>query len=162
MEDRADSASPFSAGSNLLTLPFFAKKVSLMALPSYHVGKSIVITTIFILLHIHYLLCSAALTIKCGGSYQLKNAGFKVRSLPPFSAALPPVGARNASLLPDGGIFVLSAHSVVKEHGFDPKGAIQAQNGFSFLFFLALYRSDSLCYNSDNSSSTLRLSLLTL
>ena len=54
----------------------------------------------------------------------------------PSLAALPPVGARNASLLPDGDIFVLSAHSIVKEHGIDPNDTVQAQNGFSFRLIL--------------------------
>ena len=41
-------------------------------------------------------------------------AGFKVFHCPDMSAALLPVGALHAALLPGRGIFILSAHSVVK------------------------------------------------
>ena len=43
-------------------------------------------------------------------------AGFKVFHCPGISTALLPVGALHAALLPGRGIFILSAHSVVKVH----------------------------------------------
>jgi hypothetical protein len=74
----------------------------------------LVLTRDFPFLSLLSYLCFYCPKRKWGQLPNIKYAGFKVVHCPGISTALLPVGAHYAALLPGRGIFVLSAHPVVK------------------------------------------------
>ena len=74
----------------------------------------LVLTRDFPFLSLLSYLCFYCPKRKWGQLSNIKYVGFKVVHCPGISTALLPVGAHYAALLPGRGIFVLSAHSVVK------------------------------------------------